>query len=115
MTTEDPLGQHLRHVFALFNEADAKWREVEVVGQHRKSWQWIKTWVRLSHLTNWRIRAVYTPGAVQRLWQAEWPGFKLSEGDFTYDGDRDSPDAVNSLLEAIQETSTPKRPWWRFG
>lgn len=110
--------------YAIFNERDAKCWSVEVIGQHRKSRQWIKSWIRVSYLTNWRIQVVYKPGALQRLWEADWPGFNLAESEFVYASDRNTRAAVVALLGAIESKSyrnklctqhTPTtRPWWRF-
>jgi len=90
--------------------------QIKVIGQHRQSRQWITCWIRINYLTNWRIQVVHKPGAVERLWHAGWLGFKLAENEFTYDGDRDSPEAVKRLLSIVRKKAedAPKKTWWQF-
>jgi hypothetical protein len=74
---------------------------VKVVGQHRASRKWIESWVRASYITNWRIQDVHKPGAVQRLWEAKWPGFGLLKDEFLIGEDRNSIERINEFLNTI--------------
>jgi hypothetical protein len=78
---------------------------VRVIGQQRQSRQWIECWVRTLYVTNWRIQVVYKPGAVQRLREADWPGFWFREGEFILDDkeDRTSPEAIEEFLDIVDD------------
>jgi hypothetical protein len=68
-----------------------------VLGQHRKSRAWIVSYVRSTYVHNWRIRVVHAPVVVSRLKQELWCAF---ESSFDWQGDRNSPEAVEALLAA---------------
>jgi hypothetical protein len=68
-----------------------------VLGQHRKSRQWIVSYVRSDYIDCWRIRVVHKPQVVARLKQELWCDF---ECDFDWKEERDTPRAVEALLAA---------------
>ncbi len=74
---------------------------MRVISQHRQSRQWIESWIRAGYATNWRVRLLYQWGAYRRLWATGWPAFKLKPGDFVCPDERDSPEAIRGLLEAV--------------
>src|SRR5262249_24159765 len=98
-----------RHCWALLNPESGRYYSVQVVGQHRKSRQWILSWVRAGYTTNWRVRLVHHPGALIRLREAGWPGFLLTPGEFSYTGDRQPEATVQVFLEAV--CSAERRDW----
>jgi hypothetical protein len=83
---------------------------VEVIGQHRKSRQWIGCRVRACYTTNWRVRLVHHPGALVRLREADWPGFLLAPGQFAPPEEPQGDSAVRALLEAV---TAARREWVR--
>jgi uncharacterized protein (TIGR02996 family) len=90
-----------RHWYALLAPERYDFESVEVVGQHRKSRKWIGSWVKVTATTNWRVRLVHHPGALVRLREAGWPGFRLGPNEFPCPADKESVDALRALFEAI--------------
>jgi hypothetical protein len=84
---------------------------VQVVGQHRKSRQWILSYVHARYTTNWRVRLLHQPGALLRLREASWPGFLLKTGEFNPDEDRQSEATVRAFLEVV--CAAERREWER--
>jgi uncharacterized protein (TIGR02996 family) len=98
-----------RHCWAVLSpEASSS---VQVVGQHRKSRQWILSYVRSRYTTNWRVRLVHHPGALVRLREAHWPGFLLSPGEFDCPDQRQSETTVRAFLETV--LAAAHRDWER--
>ncbi|OWK36734.1 TIGR02996 domain-containing protein [Fimbriiglobus ruber] len=81
---------------------------IEVVGQHRKSREWIGSWVRVALTANWRVRLVHHPGALVRLREAGWAGFWLRPHEFQCPPERGSVECLQALFEAI--FATLRRP-----
>ncbi len=52
--------------------------QVNVVGQHRKTHQYISMTMRAAGLTNWRVSLVYSPHVIAELWPA-WDGSEVSK------------------------------------
>jgi hypothetical protein len=87
----------------------AKLDYITVVGQHRKSRKWIESWIDSTLVINWRIQVVYKPGAVQRLREANWPGFQLEDSEFELGEDRNSEQVLKAFLAALKsERCQPK-------
>jgi hypothetical protein len=68
-----------------------------VLGQHRKSRDWIVSYVRSTYVQRWRIRVAYDPAVVSRMKQELWCAFECS---FDWTGDRTTPEAVETLFAA---------------
>jgi hypothetical protein len=68
-----------------------------VLGQHRKSRQWIVSYVRSDYIDCWRIRVVHKPPVVSRLKQELRCAFECK---FDWNEDRDTPRAIEALLAA---------------
>jgi uncharacterized protein (TIGR02996 family) len=90
-----------RHWYALLEPDRYGSETIEVIGQHRKSREWLGSWVRVALTTNWRIRLVHHPGAIVRLREAEWPGFWLRSNEFQCPSERGSVEALRALFEAL--------------
>jgi len=75
---------------------------IVVLGQHRKSRQWIRCWLRSRYTTNWRIQLVYGPKVLERLREEFWAGFELQKGEFHWpEEERRSPAALQALCAAM--------------
>jgi uncharacterized protein (TIGR02996 family) len=61
------------HWYAVLNPDHYHDESIEVVGQHRKSREWIGSWVRVALTANWRVRLIHHPGALVRLRDATRP------------------------------------------
>jgi uncharacterized protein (TIGR02996 family) len=92
---------NLRHLWAVLNPAQGAGESVEVLGQHRKSRQWLSCWVRVALTTNWRVQLVSHPGVLVRLREAEWPGFRLPPRAFRPPAGVSAAAAIGALLDAI--------------
>jgi hypothetical protein len=100
----------LRHSWALFPDHSEYPETIQVIGQHRKSRQWLLSWVRAGYTANWRVQLVYQPAVLTRLEEAEWPGFLLPRDDFACpEAERGTEAAVKALLEKLRDTE--KRRW----
>jgi uncharacterized protein (TIGR02996 family) len=89
------------HWYALLDpilNADAR---IEVIGQHRKSREWIECWVAVSVTAYWRVQLVRHPGAKVRLREAGWLGFCLRPHEFPSPAEPGSVGALRALFEAI--------------
>jgi uncharacterized protein (TIGR02996 family) len=73
---------------------------LQVIGQHRKSRQWIKCYIRVRYTTNWRVTLERQPGVLIRLRKEWWPGFELREKEFLCPEERGAG-AVQVLLNAF--------------
>lgn len=96
------------HWYALLDPDRHDFERIEVVGQHRKSREWIDSWVRVSLTTNWRVRLIHHPGVLVRLQEAGWPGFWLRPNEFHCPPERGSVEPLRALFEAIY--ATVRRP-----
>jgi hypothetical protein len=114
----------LKHSWALL-PGNHKRERVRVIGLHRRNRNWLECWVPIRRITDWRVQLEGDPAALRKLREAEWPGFRLASGEFTWDGDRKSPEAVRALLdhliaadrrkwEAAANHPTSHPPWWAF-
>ena len=75
---------------------------LRLLGQQRQSRRWVVSYVRASHVTNWRISKVYKPSVVAMLRQELWPGFGV---EFEWKRERNSLLAVEAILYALREAS----------
>jgi uncharacterized protein (TIGR02996 family) len=82
---------------------------IQVIGQHRKSRQWIQSWVRARYTGNWRVRLIHHPGAMIRLREAQWPGFLLRQDEWICSGDASSQATIQALLEMLWTATVA--PW----
>jgi uncharacterized protein (TIGR02996 family) len=87
--------------YALLEPDRYRHESIEVVGQHRKSRDWIGSWVRVALTANWRVRLIHHPGALVRLREAGWPGFWLRPNEFQCPPERRSVESLRALFEAI--------------
>jgi uncharacterized protein (TIGR02996 family) len=74
---------------------------IDVVGQHRKSREWISSRVRVALTTNWRVRLVHHPGALVGLREAGWTGYWLLPNEFQCPDERGSVKTIRALFEAV--------------
>lgn len=92
----------LQHAWVLF-EPGLGHERLQVIGQHRASRDWILSWVRPEWVANWRVQLVYQPGALARLWRANWPGFYLAKGKFECPKEeRGSKTAIEALVDELK-------------
>lgn len=96
----------LRNAWAFLDQDRGDRESVEVLGQHRKSRQWLKSWVRVSYTTNWRVQLVSHPGVMVLLREVGWPGFRIAPRSFHVAESSSPTDAVRTLMEAMN-TSEP--------
>lgn len=75
---------------------------LRVIGQHRKSREWIESYVGVERTRNWRVQLLRQPGPMRRLKAAEWYGFNLPTGDFVCPGESTSPEAIRALIETLR-------------
>ena len=102
-----------QHSWAILEPA-AMWGRgpgLQVVGQHRKSRQWIESWVRARYTTGWRLRLLRHPGAAVRLREAGWPAFKLTPDEFVCPEGRQDPETLRTFLEVV--CAAQRRDWER--
>lgn len=85
----------VRHWWAVLNPHRNE--SLRVLGQHRKSRDWIVSFVRSTYVEDWRVRVVYKPAVLSRL-KEELP--IAFNSNFDWEGDRDTREAVSALLKA---------------
>lgn len=74
-----------------------KHERIIVLGQHRKSRDWIVSYVRSTYVHRWRIRVAYDPAVVSRMKQELWCAFECS---FDWKEDRNTLQAIEALFAA---------------
>ena len=81
------------------------WETVDVVGRGRGAARYVAAKVQTRQLTNWRVRAVYSPAALRQIERirADRPGFWLRSSTFT---DLTSQAYHDALLEVAGELAT---------
>lgn len=86
-----------------------RWRNtsIQVVGQHRKSREWIECWVNVRLVVNWRVKLIHHPGAIVRLREVGWGGFWLRPNTFPGPTQREGVEALRELFEAINAAPRP--------
>lgn len=83
------------------------WETLEVVGQARTSPRYVAAKVRTEHLTNWRVKAVYSPAALRRIEQIRGglAGFWLSSSQYDGFGTEDYHDALVEVATRLGEAA----------
>ncbi len=97
-----------RHWYALLDRERNADERILVIGQHRKSREWIQSWVALSLTTNWRVQLIRHPGVKVRLREAGWLGFALRPDRFQCPTESGSIEALRALFEAILAAVYPE-------
>ena len=90
----------VRNAWGILDPVRGAGESVEVLGQHRKSRGWLRSWVRVGLTTNWRVRLVPHPGVLVLLREAGWPGFRLAPRSFQMPSGSPA-DAIRALLTAM--------------
>jgi len=93
-----------RHIWAVFESSSERFESLRVVGQQRKSREWLCCWVRSDRVSNWRIQLNHHPNAMLLLRTEGWMGFRLRPKEFVPSEDRGSPQAIQQLLDAMNRT-----------
>lgn len=90
------------HWYALLDPERWRHTSVQVVGQHRKSREWIESYVKGPLVLNWRVKLIHHPGVIVRLRESGWPGFWLRPHTYQGPTQREGVEALRELFEAIR-------------
>jgi len=93
----------LQHASALIEPAPNQREHIEVVGRHRLSRQWVRSYVGIAMTTNWRTQLTAHPALVL-LPEARWPGFGLRPRSFNPPEGATAAEAIAALFSAISTT-----------
>ncbi|QEL14613.1 TIGR02996 domain-containing protein [Limnoglobus roseus] len=87
------------HWYAVLDPERYSSESVQVLGQHRKSRQWLLCWVGIRLTINWRLKLIHDPIVVVRLREAGWPGFWIRENEFQCPSDRGEMESIRGFFE----------------
>jgi uncharacterized protein (TIGR02996 family) len=90
----------LHNALALIEPPSNQREYIEVVGRHRLSREWIRSFVGVAMITNWRIQLTAHPALVL-LREARWPGFGLRTRSFNPPEGATAAEAIAALFSAI--------------
>jgi uncharacterized protein (TIGR02996 family) len=97
-----------QRAFAIASNPPLPREYIDVIGQRRQSRRWVRCRVAANATTNWRIKQLHRPGAMEKLREGNWLGFYLGPHEFTPPQERATGEAIAALVTAMS------RAWYRF-